>query len=141
MNTSLIKSVGFVHLNAHSAYSLREGALTIEALAERAKADSMPALGIADANNLFGALEFSEKMAKAGIQPIIGLRLTVDFDDIGKTPSRAETALRRAPITLIAKDEAGYRATDAPQPPRPGSSRKTARTRMCRSRRFRKRAA
>ena len=109
MNSSLVKSIGFVHLNAHSAYSLREGALTIEALAERAKADSMPALGIADTNNLFGALEFSEKMAKAGVQPIIGLRLTVDFDDVGKTPSRAELGLRRAPITLLAKDEGGYR--------------------------------
>jgi DNA polymerase III alpha subunit len=70
--SDLVKSVGFVHLHVHSAYSLREGALTIEQLAKRAKADDMPALAITDTNNLFGALEFSEKLAKEGIQPIVG---------------------------------------------------------------------
>ncbi len=60
MDRALVKSVGFVHLHVHSAYSLREGALTIETLAKLAKADEMPALAITDANNLFGALEFSE---------------------------------------------------------------------------------
>ena len=64
MNSSIIKTVGFVHLHVHSAYSLREGALTIETLAKLAKADDMPALAITDTNNLFGALEFSEKLAK-----------------------------------------------------------------------------
>ena len=41
----------------------------------------MPALAITDTNNLFGALEFSEKLAKSGVQPIIGAQLTVDFAD------------------------------------------------------------
>ena len=81
MESALIKSVGFVHLHVHSAYSLREGALSVETLAKRAKADDQPALAITDANNLFGALEFSEKLAKSGIQPIIGAQLTVDFCD------------------------------------------------------------
>ena len=62
MDPSIIKSVGFVHLHVHSSYSLREGALTIETLAKLAKADQMPALAITDTNNLFGALEFSEKL-------------------------------------------------------------------------------
>ncbi len=30
---------------------------------------------------MFGALEFSEKMAGAGIQPIVGCALAVDFGD------------------------------------------------------------
>ena len=81
MESSLIKSVGFVHCHVHSAYSLREGALGIETLVKHAKADAMPALAITDTNNLFGALEFSEKMAKSGMQPIIGAQLTVDFAD------------------------------------------------------------
>jgi DNA polymerase III subunit alpha len=33
-------------------------------LARLALADAMPALAITDSNNLFGALEFSEKLAK-----------------------------------------------------------------------------
>ena len=47
------------------------GAL-IGVLAALATADRMPALGITDTGNLFGALEFAEKMAGEGIQPIVG---------------------------------------------------------------------
>ncbi len=73
--------VGFVHLRVHSAYSLLEGALPIKKLAELAEADRMPALGIADTGNLFGALEFAEKMVEKGIQPIVGCQVAVDFGD------------------------------------------------------------
>ena len=66
---------GFVHLHVHSSYSLLEGALTIARLAELAKKDRQPALALTDTDNMFGALEFSEKMAGAGIQPIIGCAL------------------------------------------------------------------
>ena len=111
MDSSILKAVGFVHLHVHSAFSLREGALSIEALAKLAKADSMPALAITDSNNLFGALEFSEKLAKSGVQPIIGAQLTVDFADAPASASRlAETRAARAPLVFIAQDEAGYRA-------------------------------
>ena len=111
MDSSILKAVGFVHLHVHSAFSLREGALSIEALAKLAKADSMPALAITDANNLFGALEFSEKLAKSGVQPIIGAQITIDFGDAPATASRlAETRTARAPLVFLAQDEAGYRA-------------------------------
>ena len=66
---------GFVHLHVHSSYSLLEGALTIARLAELAKADHQPALALTDTDNMFGALEFSEKIAGYGVQPIIGLSL------------------------------------------------------------------
>jgi cytosine/adenosine deaminase-related metal-dependent hydrolase len=54
---------GFVHLHVHSSYSLLEGALPIARLAELAKKDRQPALALTDTDNMFGALEFSEKMA------------------------------------------------------------------------------
>ncbi len=111
MDSSLVKAVGFVHLHVHSAFSLREGALSIEALAKLASADAMPALGIADTNNLFGALEFSEKLSKYGVQPIIGAQLNVDFGDAPASASRPnEMRIARAPLVLIAKNEVGYRA-------------------------------
>ena len=72
---------GFVHLHVHSSYSLLEGALTIARLAELAKADHQPALALTDTDNMFGALEFSEKLAGSGVQPIIGCALAVDFGD------------------------------------------------------------
>ena len=95
-----ISGPGFVHLHVHTSFSLREGALTIAKLAKLAVADGMPALAITDTNNLFGALEFSEKLAKEGVQPIIGIQLTVDFGDGGavrprRRPQRAR--LGRAP--------------------------------------------
>src|SRR5208337_4632268 len=101
---------GFVHLHVHSAFSLREGALAIETLARLAKADDMLALAITDTNNLFGALEFSEKLAKAGVQPIVGVQATVDFGDAAPASSRlAEQRPARGPIVLLAQNEAGYR--------------------------------
>ena len=77
---------GFVHLHVHSSYSLLEGALTIARLAELAKADRQPALALTDTDNMFGALEFSDKMAGAGIQPIVGCALAVDFGDQDAKP-------------------------------------------------------
>src|ERR1700680_4716188 len=106
----IVKSVRFVHLHVHSSYSWREGALPIETLAKLAKADAMPALAITDTNSLFGALEFSEKLAKAGVQAIIGAQITVDFGDAPPTSSRlSEQRLARAPIVLLAQSETGYR--------------------------------
>ena len=72
---------GFVHLHVHSSYSLLEGALMISRLAELAKADHQPALALTDTDNMFGALEFSEKLAGYGVQPIVGCALAVDFGD------------------------------------------------------------
>jgi DNA polymerase III alpha subunit len=64
----------FVHLKVHSSYSLLEGALPIDRLAKLAVAGGFPAVGLTDSGNLFGALEFSEKLAEVGVQPIVGRR-------------------------------------------------------------------
>src|SRR5215472_15710440 len=100
---------GFVHLHVHSSYSLLEGALTIARLAELAKADRQPALALTDTDNMFGALEFSEKLAGSGIQPIIGCALAVDFAD-QEAPQRATGGLplTRQRIVLLAAREGGY---------------------------------
>ncbi len=109
IDSSVLKAVGFVHLHVHSAYSLREGALTTETLAKLAQADAMPALAITDTNNLFGALEFSEKLAKSGVQPIIGAQTMVDFADAAPAFWRGvERDNARAPIVLLAQNETGY---------------------------------
>ena len=51
---------GFVHLRVRSAYSLLEGAIKADAIGKLAAAESgMPAAGLCDRANLFGALEFS----------------------------------------------------------------------------------
>lgn len=106
---AILEEVGFVHLHMHSSFSLLEGAMPIAKLAKLASADSMPALALTDTNNLFGALEFSEKMASAGIQPITGIQLTVDFKDRPQARSRpGGEAESRGDIVLLAATEAGY---------------------------------
>jgi DNA polymerase III alpha subunit len=38
------------------------------------RAQTQAVVALTDTNNMFGALEFSDKLAGAGIQPIIGYR-------------------------------------------------------------------
>ena len=90
-------NAGFVHLHVHSAYSLLKGSIKIAKLGELAKADHQPALALTDTDNMFGALEFSDKMAGYGIQPIVGLELAVDFGD--QDPN-ARNALASAPSRM-----------------------------------------
>src|SRR5690242_2408993 len=99
---------GFVHLHVHSSYSLLQGALPIARLAELAKADRQPALALTDTDNMFGALEFSEKMAGGGIQPIVGCTLALDFGDQETRPGGP--APERPHIVLLAAREEGYRS-------------------------------
>ncbi len=102
----LLRDPGFVHLHVHSSYSLLEGALTIAGLAKLAAADAQPALALTDTNNLFGALEFSEKLAGLGIQPIAGVQLSVAFGD---REANGRSLNRRLPaIVLLAATEVGY---------------------------------
>jgi DNA polymerase III subunit alpha len=104
---------GFVHLHVHSSYSLLEGALTIARLAELAKKDKQPALALTDTDNMFGALEFSEKMAGSGIQPIIGCALGIDFGDQDNRGGFAGQGLAGQGffrIVLLAAREQGYRS-------------------------------
>jgi DNA polymerase-3 subunit alpha len=102
--------LNFVHLHVHSNYSLLEGALTIARLAELAKADHQPALALTDTDNMFGALEFSEKLASSGIQPIVGCALAIDFGDTDHGQRNPNAAPERTRIVLLAAREAGYRS-------------------------------
>ncbi|SEA10430.1 DNA polymerase III subunit alpha [Rubrimonas cliftonensis] len=96
----------FVHLRVRSVYSLGEGAIGLKALPKLCEAAGCPAVAVADANNLFGALEFSETAAKAGVQPIIGLSLALAYAEADRPGDRAPEP---AEIALYAQDEAGYR--------------------------------
>ena len=104
---NVLREIGFVHLHTHSSYSLLEGALTVTALSKLAAADRQPALALTDTNNLFGALEFSEKLSGLGIQPIAGIQLSVAFEE----PDPAARQLPPAPpsIVLLAQTDDGYR--------------------------------
>ncbi|MGX1196546.1 DNA polymerase III subunit alpha [Parvibaculum sp. MBR-TMA-1.3b-4.2] len=98
----------FIHLRMHTAYSLLEGAIRMKDVPKLCKEQGMPAVAITDAANLFGALEFSEVLSGAGLQPIIGCTLPVLLaadDEPGRGPRREPSGI----IALLAKDEQGYK--------------------------------
>jgi len=95
----------FVHLRVHSAYSLSEGAVRIEDLVLLCRQSRMPAVAVTDSGNLFGAMEFAVYASQAGIQPIVGMLLTVGDEPRRRTRHDDEPA----PVLLLAQNETGYR--------------------------------
>src|SRR5215472_8710357 len=101
----------FVHLRVKSAYSLLEGAVRPKELAGLARDAGTPAVAVTDSNNLFGVYEITDTLAKAGIQPIVGAVVSLEF--AARAPHQngsLHTGSRRKPphIVLLAQNESGY---------------------------------
>ena len=94
----------FIHLRTHSEYSLLEGAMRLKKLPGMVRDAGMPAIALTDTNNMFAALEFSVGMADAGIQPIIGCQIDLQF--VMQRPGERPKPL--APLVLLAQNEVGY---------------------------------
>ncbi|MBI1216419.1 MAG: DNA polymerase III subunit alpha [Alphaproteobacteria bacterium] len=106
MQDKPLKTVPFVHLRVHSAYSLAEGAIRIKDMIPLAKELDMPALAVTDTGNLFGALEFSLTAAKSGIQPIIGCQLWVERPDQAEQKNKKSEMPDQ--LVLLAQNRKGY---------------------------------
>jgi len=92
-----VSDKNFNNIKIHTQYSICEGAIKIDELAEYCKLNKIKSIGLADSYNLCGALEFSEKLSKVGTQPIIGTQINIFAHNIiGK-------------ITLYATSEKGYK--------------------------------
>ena len=90
-------NVEFNNIKIHTQYSICEGAIKIDDLANYCKKNKIKAIGLADTNNLCGALEFAEKISKVGTQPIIGTQINFSSNNIiGK-------------VTLYATSVKGYK--------------------------------
>jgi len=77
----------FNNFKIHTQYSICEGAIKIDELANHCKENKVPSAGICDSYNLCGALEFSEKISKSGTHPIIGTQINFFLENaIGKLP-------------------------------------------------------
>jgi len=97
----------FVHLRVHSAYSLLEGAIKVKDLVARCADMEMPAVGICDTANLFGALEFANAARAKGVQPIIGCQMPISRAEEGE--SRQAQQPEPDPLVLLVQSEQGYR--------------------------------
>jgi DNA polymerase-3 subunit alpha len=94
----------FIHLRVRSAYSLLEGAIKAGKVATLAADAGMPAVGVADRANLFGALEFSEAAKGAGVQPIVACALPVT----GIGGKISDRWARVPTVVLLVQNEAGW---------------------------------
>ena len=67
----------FVHLHNHTEYSMLDGAAKITPMLAEAQRLEMPAIGMTDHGNMYGASEFFHAATKVGIKPIIGVEAYV----------------------------------------------------------------
>jgi DNA polymerase III alpha subunit len=91
---------GFAHLHTHSYFSFLEGLLSPAELVQAAAEQGMPALALTDRNYLSGAIEFYTACQAAGIQPILGLQVTVT--------SPLESSPLAGDMVLLAQDLSGW---------------------------------
>jgi len=89
----------FIHLRCHSEYSIVDGIVRIDDYVKHAADDRMPALALADLNNLFGAIKFYKAARGKGVKPIIGCDIWLENSVNREQPSRA---------LLLCQSHAGY---------------------------------
>jgi len=83
----------FNNFKIHTQYSICEGAIKIDDLAQYCKEEKIPNIGICDSLNLCGALEFAEKISKSGTHPIVGTQINFCVENsIGKLPLYASSS-------------------------------------------------
>jgi DNA polymerase-3 subunit alpha len=95
----------FVHLHNHTDYSLLDGACEIDQLMKVCAEQGMPAVGMTDHGNLFGAVQFYNAGKAAGIHPVIGCEVYVSNQGL-KTRSDTD---RYNHLVLLCENQAGYR--------------------------------
>ena len=67
----------FVHLHAHSEFSLAEGLLKVKSTVAEAVNRQIPAIALTDRNNLFALVKFYENSLSKGVKPILGAELWI----------------------------------------------------------------
>jgi len=97
----------FVHLHAHSHYSLLDGLAKIDELVNRAKELGMNALALTDHGNLYGAIEFYKTARKAGIKPILGVELYVAPES--RFEKSIQTGNKYFHLTLLCENNIGWK--------------------------------
>ena len=99
------QDVDFVHLHLHSEYSLLDGAIRFDRLASYLSENGMKSVAVTDHGNLFGAVQFFDRMAEKSIHGILGMEAYLAHPSM---TDRSRNA-RRYHITLIAKNATGYK--------------------------------
>jgi DNA polymerase-3 subunit alpha len=96
----------FTHLHVHTEFSLLDGFSRIPLLMDRAQELGQQAIGLTDHGVMYGAVQFYKEAKARGIKPIIGIEAYVAQ---GSRHDRSPEAKSPYHMTLLAKNEAGYR--------------------------------
>jgi DNA polymerase III subunit alpha len=101
----------FVHLHCHSHYSFLRGVAPPEEIIAAAVAQKMPAVALSDTNGLYAAVPFYQAAKAAGVKPIVGVVIDVEFrvshfaDRNFKNDNRHSQSVA---MVLLAADMEGY---------------------------------
>ena len=119
-------TTSFVHLNLHTEYSLVDGIVRIDELAEAAASAHMPAVAMTDVSNVYAAIKFYRSCVDAGIKPLFGVHLDVSDRGGGESAGR---------IGLLCRNNRGFKAlshllTDIYTEPRSGHTLLVERKRL-----------
>src|SRR3989338_56578 len=97
----------FVHLHVHSHYSLLEALPRPKELVRACEEMEMDAMALTDNGNLYGAIEFYQKMKDAGKKPIIGMDAYMAPNGLHQKRARIDKNSWR--LVLLAENEACYK--------------------------------
>ena len=89
----------FIHLRTHTEYSVVDGTLRTDDVADAAARDGQVALAITDLANLFGGIKFYNACRKKGVKPILGADCWLEPEGSDKNPSR---------LLLLVQNNQGY---------------------------------
>jgi DNA polymerase III subunit alpha len=101
--------MSFVHLHAHTEYSMLDGASRIGEMFEAAGAAGMPACAITDHGVMYGVLEFYRTARAQGVKPIVGMEGYLFAGDRREKPPQRENGDKTFHLTLLAADDGGYK--------------------------------
>ncbi len=103
----------FIHLHCHSHYSFLRAVPSPEELVTAAAEQKMPAVALTDTNGLYAAVPFYLAAREAGMKPIIGTVLDVEWGDKSETQNtklgtRDKDKTDASPLLLLAANREGY---------------------------------
>lgn len=97
----------FIHLHAHSQFSVLQATPEIKAMVSKAKALGMPAVALTDLGNMYGAFKFVREALNHEIKPVVGCEFFI-AEERKKLKFTKDNPDKRFTQVLLAKNKNGY---------------------------------
>jgi DNA polymerase-3 subunit alpha len=104
---SVLTDKPFVHLHAHSQFSVLQATPDIKSMVSKAKSLNMPAIALTDLGNMYGAFKFVREALNNDLKPIVGCEFYV-ADERLKLKFTKDNPDKRYNQVLLAKNKNGY---------------------------------